>query len=269
MSLYAIVMFAGGKRVAMKTKYFDINEDNLSVRCIQYYNDPKNADKAVICGHGFGGHKDNKAVLRFAEKILSKYKDTAVICFDLPCHGDDNYPVLTLEICDKYIGHVIEYAKKTYGENVNLYGYATSFGGYLFLKYIYEHGEVFKKTVLRCPAIDMYGTFLKISDNEKNRELLKKGKEISVGFDRKVKVKPSCFEDLKKNDIREYEFFDYADDILIIHGTSDEIVPYSDSVKFCEDNVISLIPIEKCDHRFTDPGKMDFAISETIKFMMG
>ena len=87
-----------------------------------------------------------------------------------------------------------------------------------------------------------------------------------VGFDRKVKIGPQFVEAVRAADIRTRPYYDYADDILIIHGTADEVVPMQDSVQFADDNVIEFVPIEGADHRFRDPKKMDAAIALIIKF---
>ena len=63
-------------------KYFDINESGFSVRCKLYCSSVSAVKRAVIFGHGFGGHKDNKAAEKFAAKIISKYKDFGVITFN-------------------------------------------------------------------------------------------------------------------------------------------------------------------------------------------
>ncbi|MGX8679244.1 MAG: hypothetical protein ACQGQO_09090, partial [Sphaerochaetaceae bacterium] len=62
----------------------------------------------MICGHGFSGNKDNKAVERFADHMLKRHKSTAVLIFDAPCHGDDAKKKLSLDDCDAYIGIVID-----------------------------------------------------------------------------------------------------------------------------------------------------------------
>ena len=87
-----------------------------------------------------------------------------------------------------------------------------------------------------------------------------------MGFDRKVRVSPQFLESVKATDIRVIPFFDYADDILIVHGTADEIVPIADSDQFANDNVIEFVPIAGADHRFRDPNKMDAAIALIIEF---
>ena len=54
----------------------------------------------------------------------------------------------------------------------------------------------------------------------------------------------------------------FADEILILHGTKDELVPFGDSKEFAENNVIDFEPVENADHRFQSPEKMDFAIAK-------
>ena len=122
-------------------KYFDINESGYSIRCKLYCNDVHAIKKAVIFGHGFGGHKDNKAAEKFAAKLISKHREFCVVTFNWPCHGDDARKNLLLGECDTYLTTVIEYVKREFHTD-EIYGYATSFGGYLFLKYIAEHKEI-------------------------------------------------------------------------------------------------------------------------------
>lgn len=246
-------------------RYFDINEQGFSIRCKLYCKEPSLIKRIVIFGHGFGGHKDNKAAARFADGLISKKKDFGVIVFNWPCHGDDCRNKLLLQDCLTYLGCVIEYAKRQY-QTDEIYGNATSFGGYIFLKYIYENGNPFKKIALRAPAIVMHkvmsGTIIKDEDYLK----LNKGKDVLVGFDRKIKINNAFLDDLRANDITDLSFIDYADDILILHGTKDEIVPYKDSEDFSENNIIELIGIENADHRFQDPVLMDLANKYILEF---
>ena len=84
-------------------KYFDINESGYSIRCKLYCADVHKIRKAVIFGHGFGGHKDNKAAEKFAAKLISKHKEFGIITFNWPCHGDDARKNLHLSECDTYL----------------------------------------------------------------------------------------------------------------------------------------------------------------------
>lgn len=247
-------------------KYFDINEGGYSIRCKIYAKDIHDTDRVVIFCHGFGGHKDTKAAATFAERMNSKYKSTALVIFDWPAHGKDALKHLTLEACDEYLTLVIDYVKREFKAS-KIYAEGTSFGGYLLLKYLIDHGNPFEKIVLRCPVIEMYSTMMGRIIDEENLIKLNKGKEILVGFDRKVKIDKDFLEALHNNDMSQYEFFDYADDILIVHGTKDEVVSYDVSSTFAENNVIDFVSVAGADHRFTDPKKMDAAIHAMIEFM--
>ena len=112
----------------------------------------------------------------------------------------------------------------------------------------------------------LLGTLLGAVATDEERANLAAGKPVLVGFDRKVRVGPQFVEGLKATDLRQVPFFDYADDILIVHGTADDVVPMQDSAQFADDNVIEFVPIEGADHRFRDPKKMDAAIALIIGF---
>ena len=247
-------------------KYFDINESGYSIRCKLYCNDVHAIKKAVIFGHGFGGHKDNKAAEKFAAKLISKHREFCVVTFNWPCHGDDARKNLLLGECDTYLTTLIEYVKREFHTD-EIYGYATSFGGYLFLKYIAEHKEnPFRKLAIRCPAITIYDSMIhRIIPRDEYDKILK-GKPVLAGFDRKIKISKSFLEELKAADITQYDYMDYADDILIIHGTKDEIIPFDKSAEFADQNVIEFVPMTNGDHRFTDPKIMDLTIHTIIDF---
>lgn len=246
-------------------KYFEINERGNNIRCKLYYKDKGAPEKAIIFCTGFVGHKDNAAAEKFAEKVLSKYKNIVIIVFDWPAHGDDVKKKLTLGDCDTYLQLVIEHVKNEIGAK-QLYAYASSFGAYLVLKYLHEHGDPFVKTALRCPAVSMYDILTgRIMKNDEYDRILK-GKDVLVGFDRKVVVTAALLDDLKQNDVREWDYMDYADNMLIIHGTADEVVPYSHSREFAENNVIEFISVEGADHRFQNPQHMSLATKYVMEF---
>ena len=246
-------------------KYYEINSSGFNIRCKVFFEKGAAIRRTVICGHGFGGHKDNKAVERYAEHVLKKHKDTAVIAFNWPCHGDDVRKKLTLDDCVTYLDLVIRDAAERF-PGAEKYGYATSFGGYLFLKFIRERGDPFRKLALRCPAVDMYRVLTGAIIKHDELDRLRKGKEVPVGFDRKIMVSPAFLDELRAADIRTYDYLEYAEDILILHGTKDEVAPFADSQQFAENNLIEFISIEGADHRFQDPKKMDEAIRHIQEF---
>ena len=135
-------------------KYYTINAEGCSIRC-KLYAETMHPERVIVYGHGFGGHKDNRAAAHFAARMLEKNHGTALICFDWPCHGEDVRKVLWLEDCGKYLDLVVR-MRAPLQPLARLDGYATSFGGYLFLKYVSEQENPFEKIALRCPAVCMY-----------------------------------------------------------------------------------------------------------------
>ena len=163
-----------------------------------------------------------------------------------------------------YLQEVHDWAKETMHPE-EICAYATSFGGYILLLFIHERGMLFRKAVLRCPAVPMHEVFGKIiSPDEQQR--IEKGKEVVVGFDRKVRVDRTFLEEISANDVTQYDYSDYAYDILVIHGTGDEIVPMEPVKEFAENSFLDFIPVEGADHRFHDPKKMDEAILQIESF---
>ncbi len=248
----------------MKSKYFSINSSGYSIRCKLYGTDAREYGRIVIFGHGFGGHKDNRAAEKFAGKLLGKEKDVAVVTFDWPGHGEDAMRELHLADCDRYLDLVVHYLRENFSAKT-LYAYATSFGGYLFLKYIHDHENPFNAIALRCPAVKMYEVFGRIL-TEEDRKLLTKGKPAIVGFDRKVRVSQDYLNSIQENDITAYDYSIYSDRILILTGTKDELVPCEMVTAFADRNDLCCMTIEGADHRFQNPLKMDEAIKEIIAF---
>lgn len=249
----------------MNIRYFEINERGHNVRCKLYFTDLNNIHRGVVFCHGFGGHKDNGAAEKFAERMLSEYEDIAMVTFNWPGHGDDEKKEICLADCDTYLKLVLEYVRGKLGAE-DVYGYATSFGGYLMLKYIAEHGNPFRKVGMRCPAVNMYDVLTTAIMSSEELNKLKKGEKVPVGFDRKIMVTPSFLEELRSCDIQVLAFLSAAEDLLILHGTADEIVPFEAGKLFAEGQGIAFMPVEGADHRFQDPAKMEAAIASILGF---
>ena len=247
-------------------RYFNVNSEGCSISCKLYADDPGKVKRVVLFGHGFGGHKDNKAAEKLAKHLLSKNSGVALIVFNWPCHGDDVRKTMLLSDCDRYLGIMTAFINEKYS-SPELFGCATSFGGYLFLKYLSEHGSPFKKLALRCPAVSMYDVLIKGIMTDEERSLLEKGKPVLVGFDRKIRIDKPFSESLLEADITKRDFTPFMDDVIIIHGTDDEIVPFETARHFADDNLIEFVPVEGADHRFMDPAKMDRAIKTIAAFL--
>ena len=247
-------------------KYFNLNAEGCSIRCKLYYDDLSRIRRAVLFGHGFGGHKDNRAAARLAARMLEKNKGCLLMTFKWPCHGDDVRKLLRLEDCDRYLRLALDWLRQHFPE-AELDACATSFGGYLFLKWISEHGSPFARIALRCPAVCMYKVLCTAVLTEENLRLLERGKNVPAGFDRKIAVDRVFLESLRDADLTQRDFLPWADDVLILHGKEDEIVPIEDVKRFAEENVIDFIPVEGADHRFQNPKAMELATKEILRFL--
>lgn len=247
----------------MNIKEFSIHDSQSNICCVLYSGDGA-IERAVIYCHGFAGHKGTRAAARFAEYMLPKYKDMAVLCFDWPCHGDDVRKKLCLADCSAYLGAVIRYAKEILNAG-EIDCYATSFGAYLTLKYVAEDGDPFRLIALRSPAVNMYEVMNSLLTDE-NRTQIRKGKNTLVGFDRKIAVGKAFLDELKQADIAEVDYRSIADSVLIMHGNKDEVVPFDAVSRFAERSQIDFIPFPNADHRFSDPKQMTEAIQYVEAF---
>lgn len=108
----------------------------------------------------------------------------------------------------------------------------------------------------------MYSVLTKTIMKNDEMDRLKKGKEVPVGFDHKIMVSQSILDELQKYDIREYDYLEYAENLLILHGTKDEVVPFEDSNTFADNNLIEFKSVENADHRFQNQKQMDEAIKQ-------
>lgn len=246
-------------------RYFAVNQAGHNIRCKLYCNDPRGIRRIVVFCHGFCGHKDNAAAAKFAQKMLAKWKGSALVTFDFPVHGDDVKKKISLSDCVTYLDFLVQDLLQRYAPET-LYVYATSFGAYVTLKYIQEKGNPFGKIALRCPAIDMYQSFTNVILDSGDKEKLEKGKDVPVGFDRKVMVSPQFLRELEGTDIRNRDYLDWAEDMRIFHGTADEIVPIESAASFADEQLIEFVPIEGADHRFHNPVHMDLAIKLILEF---
>lgn len=245
--------------------YFQIEQSGCSIFCKRMCNPETEIDHVVLFGHGFGGHRDNRAAARFAKELCAQQEGAAVITFDFPCHGSDQGEILRLSDCLKYFTVMADYLQETYPDAVPD-ACATSFGGYLLLNCILHSGNPFRRIALRCPAVNMHQVLTNAIMDPEARERLNAGEVVEVGFDRKIPVDRVFLESLEKENIMTGDFTSWAGRILILHGRKDEVVPFAAGETFAYQNGIRFVPVAKADHRFSDPGIMGEAIRTILKF---
>lgn len=251
----------------MKIKYFDVTQPGVSIKCKLYCGEGHSFQDLVISCHGFGGDKENSATLKLAETLLPVHKDAAVLSFDLPGHGKDIRPKLDLEDCLRYLQIIMDYGRNVLGAQ-RLYSFATSFGGYLTLRHIHEHGNPFEKILLRCPAIYMYRLTAQ-SLTEQEQAELKKKKETLHGRERKIRITAKFLDQLRENDVASWDFTHLAERILILHGTKDSSVSHDIVEAFAEQNGIDFLSIVGGDHIFREPSKIREVLDYTMEHYFG
>ena len=221
----------------------------------------------ILFCHGFAGHKDNAAAQRLAQHVLARRGDTALVIFNWPAHGDDAHECISLADCDAYLEAMLRFVRGQLRPEI-LDACATSFGGYLVLKYIRDHAEMpFRRLCLRCPAVVMHDVLTKTILTPENLETLAGGGIVLSGFDRLVGISSSFLEDLHAADITAEDFRTYADRILIVQGKADELVPFEAVQAFAAKNGIRFLPVEGADHRFLGPGQMEIVIESFTDYL--
>ena len=249
----------------MMEKYFDINKTGRSIKCKLYCNNIRDIGRVVIGCHGFCGSKDSAFNKAFSAKLLSKDRRAAVLCFDWPCHGGDVKKKITLDICEKYLHDVIDCARDVL-EAENLFCIANSFGGYMTLVYIHHNGSPFQRVALRAPAIPMHSIMKRSLLTAEDLEALERGKDVPAGFERKINITSGFLAELEENDVSCWDYSDYMDNIMILHGSKDETVSPDGPQAFANENAMKYVLVEKADHQFKNPQLSALAIADIIKF---
>ena len=112
----------------------------------------------------------------------------------------------------------------------------------------------------------MYGLLTERIMTQEEREAVRKGKSVSVGFDRKVRIDADFLESLRQADLTQRDFLPQADGLLILQGDRDEIVSPAAVRAFCEENVIEYELVEGADHRFQGVHCLERADARVLAF---
>lgn len=229
----------------------------MQIPCRIYEPDFSDVDQVIIGVHGFGGSKDSSVLAAVAEEMY--FYRTATVTFDFPGHGDSTIPGrdLNLRICLESLLAVAEYARELF-PHVEKFGiFASSFGAYVSLLAMDDLTEMLgrMKIVLRAPAVRMNKTFLKVARTDEE-SLLKKGRVV-CGYERKMEIPYSFYEDLLRNNC----VADYDMPMLILKAELDELVEAEDVEFFRLLNGKScLVTMPGAGHRFDHEGEMDMIV---------
>ena len=234
----------------MKIEYINLKENNIEIP-VKIFLSKNTVKKIILACHGFGGENESPTITDLAEQIIMK--NIAVESFDFPAHGESKLDgkELTIENCIDNINTVYRYSKKF---NVPISLFATSFGAYINLINIARNNNEFQEIVLRSPAIEMAKILKEVLLKESFSKYKENGHTI-LGFERKMKIPYSFYEELLNNNINKIYDNIEIPKMHIIQGNKDEIAMIEDTIKFVENhkNQIELNIIDKGDHRMKSP----------------
>ena len=204
--------------------------------------------RIIIAMHGLCGSKASRCITMLQESEVEK--GIGLVKFDWPAHGRSNAGErdFTITNCLGDLDRVIRYVKSTWPD-AELIAFATSYGGYIAMLYNGRNPGIFSTVILRSPALH-FGRLLQelIIDEDMQRQL-NEADEYRV-------------EDL-------YSDGERLEDVFIIHGDADEVVPYEDSVAFAEEHGILLHTVKDADHRYMGEGQLEEAVAFAAEVIEG
>jgi len=227
---------------------------------------PQNVHKIVIALHGFSGDRTSTCIGMLKDKIYDY--NIGVITFDWPAHGESlvDGNKLLVDNCLKDLDFIYNYIKKKY-PSIPISLFATSFGGYLGVLYMYLYNSSFKDVILRAPALKMYDILTKnIMDNSKKDELNING-SFKFGYERIIDIYLEFLNELEKYDIFDLYKGKTNLNYNIIHGTIDDVVPIEDSIMFAEKFGATVFKIEGADHRFKKDGQLEQVVEIALNII--
>ena len=234
-----------------------LERGDLRIPVLTYEPEYSDHSRVLIGIHGFGGDMRSSVIEAVAEEM--GFYNTATIAFDFPAHGESPMPDIefNLDTCQRCLLEVVDFARERWPQAREYCIFASSFGAYIALLAIDGLREKLGrfKFVLRCPAVRMNKTFLKMARTDAPG-LMKKGR-IICGYERKLELGYSFFEQLEYNNA----VADHDMPMLILQGDQDELIDLGDIEFFRLLNGKSrLVMIPGATHRFNHEGELDMVI---------
>lgn len=243
----------------MKIRYSEIH--NVYGIKVKHFEPEIQMKGYILALHGFCGDMESSVIARLAKQMTAH--GFAVVAFNFPGHGSSGaHEYFSVHNCRRDMIEVMRYADSCYDVTCPSAIFATSFGGYITLLNMDEIPQE-AAIVLRAPAVNMKRSFEKFTDD---MEAFRRTGWQVMGFDRKIRVSYSFYNELDKNFILNR---DLKRKMLIIHGDSDDIVLPEDMQLFCSNNPkAELDIIIGADHRFKGNGYLRQIIDMAEEYIL-
>ena len=212
------------------------------------------AKTALLVVHGFGSGKDRATAARMRNDFTAR--GAGVGALDLPAHGES--PVdghfLTVEnaLADIAVAEDVVHRYMPKAKITSLY---------LARRPQTLHKP---KVILRCAALTMPKLLWAELGEEKQQKLNNNEDVWLDSYDPPILISPAFIRSMLAHDpFRECR--PRMADILLIHGTADEVAPVEEARRFSRQFNYPILEIEGADHRFLGEGQMDHLIDVALE----
>ena len=202
--------------------------------------------KILLACHGFDSSKNSSSIKQVATGFAES--DVPIISFDWAGHGD-NTEELTIKNCIDIFKTIEEEISEEF-PNAKVYLYGSSFGAYMILL-LYSKGIIDNKypyCFLKSPAIKM-DEILKEKLIEEDFEDFKKRGYTIKNRNKKMIIPYKFYEELCENKLKLENIKNNIQNIIIFHGTDDDIASIEDTKMLKCENV-KLVKFSGAPHSF-------------------
>ena len=225
------------------------------------------AKTAVVVVHGFGSDKYS-ATARRVQAALAEMS-AASVALDLPAHGES--PVdghfLTVENAINDIAAAEELLRSRL-PRARVAFFGSSFGAYLTALYLAKRPRQLTppRAVLRCAAFTM-PRLLQDELTQAQKEQLLAGRDLLLtAYEPPLLLTQAFLDSLNAHDPFA-ECRPRMADVLLIHGTADEVAPIGQARRFSRQFGYPLLEIAGADHRFQGEDQMDRLIEAAVEHL--
>lgn len=240
------------------------SKHGYDIPCLSHFT---GSHQGVILCHGFGSSKASPTTTALQSALAQQGIDS--LCFDWPAHGDSpaDGTALRVDCCLDDLAvveaHVLN--RLLHGE----IGYfASSFGAYLTLAYLYTRPHQGQRAFLRSAAVDMAGIFQGWLDTPLGVQMAAKGFVMlgqSMGYARELKVTQGLVDDFAAFDLfqlcRPHQL-----PIAMVHGAADSVASPQKATAFAQLSGATLHLLPGAEHRLMGPGELDAVLEEATAF---
>lgn len=245
----------------MKNLYKQLDNGRYILDCKCYLPSNLPVKKVILGVHGFCGDKESSMLSALASAVKSS--GVALICFDFPAHGASvlEGDQLTIANCMSDLIFMADWCRREYPDAERLL-FATSFGGYISLLCCNELNDF--RYVLRAPAVTMPEHIL-LDLLDITAEAYEQLGVVDTGLERKMKLPYAFYEEMTHYSVMDQ---DYKQDMLVIHGDADDVVPHADIQAFCKNNPLAKLKVlPGADHRFKRDGDFEKVIQWSCDYL--